>query len=96
MIAFAKKENLKFTFAFGEPQTGSVSKAGSIAFTMSVSGAFNSLLAFLRDIESSRYVISLEPIEFFASGKEWKIAASGKVFSQPIIAPVPAGGDGQE
>ncbi len=85
--AFAKKENLKLTFVFGEPQAGGMGKPGFISFTTSETGAFASALSFLKDIEASRYLVALGPVEFFESGKEWKVSAAGKGFSKPEIIP---------
>lgn len=83
VTGFAKKEQVKLTFTFGEPQGGGATQAGSVAFTLSATGPRASILAFVRDIESSRYIVALGPIEFAASGADWKISASGKVFSVP-------------
>ncbi len=88
--ALAKQDKLQSTFLFGDPALGSATEPGFIHFTISVTGPFNALITFLHDLETSRYVITMDSLEVTAVGKAWRLAGEGRVFSEGLPGKAPS------
>lgn len=78
----AQKHSVATTFKFSDETPSSASEPGSISFQMSASGAFNGIIAFLEEIERSRFFVELGTLDLSRSGDKTTVAISGRVFSR--------------
>ena len=78
--SLALKHKLNFTFAFVGESSAEEGKIGSIGFQMSVGGKPEAFLNFVKDMESTRYVMNFDAIDYTSASKGFTAKFTGKVF----------------
>lgn len=76
----ARKNNLEFSFSFGEEKLASGKDPGQIAFRAIVTGSYEGILEFLKGIEIGRYFIDSSSIDLVKKGSNFSATINGKVF----------------
>lgn len=79
----AKQRNLSTVFTFGIEVPGSATVPGKMGFTINVSGEYNSIIDFMKDLEASRYFTSVNSFELVSQGANttgYQVVFSGDVF----------------
>lgn len=78
----AGRSNLSLDVKFKETTEAKEGNPGSIAFQLTGTGALPSFVNFLHDLETSRFSIAFERIEFSQSGNILNALMKGHVFSR--------------
>lgn len=76
----ARKNNLEFSFTFGEEKVSSGKEPGQISFRAIVNGNYNDISNFLKGVESSRYFIDPSSVDLAKKGAIFTATINGKVF----------------
>ncbi len=76
----ARKNNLEFSFNFGEEKVSSGNDPGQISFRAIVNGGYEGISEFLKGIESSRYFIDPSSVDLVKRGLVFTATINGKVF----------------
>lgn len=76
----ARKNNLEFSFSFGEEKLSFGKEPGQISFMAIVNGSYEGISEFLKGIESSRYFIDSSSIDLVKKGSSFSATINGKVF----------------
>lgn len=79
----ARKNKVDFGFSFGTENPSKDSQPGSLGFAITLGGKYADILSFIREVESSRYIIEWMELDIaVSSGDSFKGSASGRVFSR--------------
>ena len=78
--ALARFHQVETKFIFGGG--GSAETAGAHAFVLTASGAFGTIIRFIKAIEESPYITSFSSFELTRGGNVFSMVARGKVYSQ--------------
>jgi len=76
----ARKNNLEFSFSFGEEKLSSGKDPGQISFRAIVNGSYKGISDFLNSIETSRYFIDPSSVDMVKRGSSFSATINGKVF----------------
>lgn len=76
----ASARGVGFGFGFGAETPATEGAAGSIGFTMTVSGAFGAIISFLERVEASSAIMRIESIDITGGGNEYSLVSEGRVF----------------
>ncbi|MEE8131834.1 MAG: type 4a pilus biogenesis protein PilO [Candidatus Paceibacterota bacterium] len=77
-IAMQNQVNLKLSIGKETPKTES--ELGEINITITIDGAFDNLIKFLKDLENSRYFVKLNKLDFTKKGNDFKGILNGVIF----------------
>lgn len=80
MEHLARERNLRAGFSFGAEIAGDKEKPGYVNFNMSVEGGFASIISFIKDAESSGYLLELFQASVSGEGGNASGRLDGKVF----------------
>lgn len=79
----AKKTSVDLGFSFGSETPSTDSQPGSIRFTMSLGGAMNDLLNFLKVFETNKYYINLSSVDISKKeGDRFSLGTTGEIFTR--------------
>lgn len=78
--SIARKNNLEFSFSFGEEKLSSGKEPGQISFRLIVGGNYEDISDFLGGIETSRYFIDPTSVDLVKKGSGFSATINGKVF----------------
>lgn len=78
----AKRNNIKLTFAFGDEHRDVDTSIRSVYFTLSTQSSYTDFVQFLRDVETSRYIVAFDAFNVARSGDIFQATVNGNVFSQ--------------
>ena len=73
----AKRNKVDFGFVFGQENPAQGNQAGTVRFTMTLAGTYQNLVLFLRELESSPYVVSIASIDVSRREKDTFAFATG-------------------
>ena len=76
----ARKNNLEFSFSFGEEKLSSGKEPGQISFRLIINGSYENIYNFLSDIETSRYFIDPSSVDLVRKDSVFSATFNGKVF----------------
>lgn len=76
----ATKNNLEFSFTFGEEKLSSGKEPGQISFRAIINGSYDGISNFLKGMESSRYFIDPSSVDLSKKGAIFTATINGKVF----------------
>ena len=77
----AKSHTLtSFTFSFGAEQAGTAGGPSSLSFQFSARGAFTDFIAFMKEVESSSYLVAVDSLNLTFGQKDINASVRGKVF----------------
>lgn len=80
--AMARRRELAFFIKFGEETAAAGGEPGSLSFQATANGTFEQFVAFLRDLESSRFFVALDQVELLHTGSRVAATLHGRVFSR--------------
>lgn len=80
MERLARERNLRAGFSFGAEIAGDKGMPGYVNFNMSVEGGFASIISFIKDAESSGYLLELLQASVLGEGASASGRLDGKVF----------------
>ena len=80
--SIAKNHQLGFGFSFESETAGSETAPGTNNFTMTLGGAYQNFLRFLKAVEDSKYFVAFDFFDINLKDKEYQIIIKGRVFSQ--------------
>lgn len=79
----AKKGGVGLGFSFGNETASTDSQPGSIRFTMTLSGAMDNLLVFLKSLETNTYFINLSSVDVTKKeGGSFSLVTTGEIFTR--------------
>ncbi len=76
----AGQNKISLTSSFSGEDAKSSGDLKSLGLTASAEGELNGLIAFLRSVENSQYVVKLENVDISERDKKFKMLFNGKVF----------------
>ena len=82
--SLATRENIGFGFSFsaGDEAAGG-SELDSLNFNLNVKGTIDELLAFMRDLQNFRYLITLDELAMTRQGSEIQMIIKGQIYYRP-------------
>ena len=80
LSAFAKARNLAFGYKFGEEVESKGGNPGFIRVEMNISGSYENILSFLRDIEASKYFINLSSLDLTRQNTGYTSIINSQIF----------------
>lgn len=80
MEQLARKRSLRFGFSFSNEAQGDQNTLSSINFNMSTEGDLGPVLDFLKDVESSNYLVEISEFTIKGFGSNMSGQFNGKVF----------------
>lgn len=70
-------------FSFGAEKPASAQDAGSIRFSMTITGAYEDIVAFLKYVEQHRYFISVDSVDVRRSTRDnFSLVTSGEIYTK--------------
>ena len=81
LVAGAKNREINLNVSLGEEKQKTQNQLGTIEFTMSGQGKFDDFINFFKDMETGRYSIRFDNLDFTRQGDIFRTLLKGKVFS---------------
>jgi Tfp pilus assembly protein PilO len=78
----AKQNNIDLGFSFGSEYAATPEAPGYLTFTITISGVFDDMMAFLKTVEKSRYFVNFISMDLNKRDKIYTGTLSGQVFSR--------------
>jgi len=79
----AKEMNLEIGFSFGSEQASTEKEPGSVNFSLSVTGAYNAVNAFLEKLETHPYLIRIDGVALsYQLGTRYNLTTNGVIYTK--------------
>ncbi len=76
----AGKEGLSYSFSFTGEESASSARLGAVQFTLNLQGSMDKLFRFVKNLQSFRYLITLDGFTINRQGNQIQMVIKGQVF----------------